>query len=135
MFSPMFTTPQSPALSQLMPPPSLPPPSLQPPSLPPPLTNERPNETPPHHSSGLSHSTDRLLHHHMAGHNGAHHSDVKPNVSGLMSSSQNPLSLHPSLSYSGSYLSLPSFAPPSVQGPGTPGIPSVTDSHLQPTLQ
>ncbi len=141
-FSP-FTTPQSPAL--LMPPPSLPPPSLQPPSLPQPLTNERPNETPPHNSGlSLSHSTDRMLSH--LGSHGQHQSsDMKMNMlsggGGHLSSgglnSQNPQSQQPSLSFPGSFLNLPSFAPLSAQGPSTPmmNIASVSDSHLQPTLQ
>ena len=108
-FSP-FTIPQSPALpgSLLMPPPSLPPPSL-----PPPLTNERPNETPPHSSK------DKDI-------------DSK---AGLLGSVQ-PHSLQTSLSFPGS-INLASYNPFSGQPPSTPlaSVPSAADSHLQPTLQ
>ena len=118
-FSP-FTTPQSPAL--LMPPPSLPPPSLQPPSLPPPLTNERLSEASPHHSS--SHHNIHLL------------LDMKPTTHSGGSMGHNPQSSQPSLSFPSSALLNP-FNPMSVQGPNTPlnNIASVSDSHLQPTLQ
>ncbi|CAF0979267.1 unnamed protein product, partial [Brachionus calyciflorus] len=110
-FSP-FTIPQSPALpgSLLMPPPSLPPPSL-----PPPLTNERPNETPPHSSGDKDKNVDSKL--------------------GLLGSVQ-PQSLQPSLSFPGS-INLGSYNPFSAQAPSTPlaSVPSTVESHLQPTLQ
>lgn len=120
-FSP-FTTPQSPAL--LMPPPSLPPPSL-----PPPLTNERPNETPPHHSGG-SHHFAQQLGNEMKATSSAHHNS-------LHSNQNNPLSMQqqqqtPSLSLTGSILSLNSFNPLSAQPP-TPSV--APDSTLHPTLQ
>lgn len=110
-FSP-FTTPQSPAIgSLLMPPPSQPPPSLAPPSLPPPLTNER------NDSHGQSSSSDRKSAH----------------SSGIQGHHSMPGS---SLSFNGSMLNLPSMTPLSAQGPATPfNLASVSDSHLQPTLQ
>ncbi len=115
-FSP-FAIPQSPALG------SMPPPSFAPPSLPPPLTNERPNETPPHHSQHGSGGTGHT--------SGLHHSDFKPGMASL----SNP-SLNPPLSFSASMLALPT---PFAQTPGTPmtlsGVSTAVDSHLQPTLQ
>ena len=114
-----FTTPQSPAIGSLL----MPPPSQPPPSLPPPLTNERPNETPPHHSS-LS---------------GGMYPTASKSISNLNSNqNHNPLSAQHSLSFTGSMLNLPTLATPfSAQGPSTPlNLASVSnDSHLQPTLQ
>jgi hypothetical protein len=104
-YSPFTQTPQSPALGSLL----MPPPSQPPPSLPPPLTNERPNETPPHHSSSLA----------------------------LKSINNQNSSLHGPLSFTGSMLNLPTLVTPfSVQGSSTPmNLASVSESHLQPTLQ
>ena len=106
-FSPFTTTPHSPAIGSLL----MPPPSQPPPSLPPPLTNERPNETPPHHSS--SHKS----------------------INNMNSNLNN--SMHGSLQFTGSMFNLPTLATPfSAQGPSTPmNLTSVSDSHLQPTLQ
>jgi transcription initiation factor TFIID TATA-box-binding protein len=100
-----------------MPPPSQPPPSLAPPSLPPPLTNER-NE-----SAGHPHS-------HSASNSKGHSSNFNVN-------SNNPQSMPgSSMSFTGSMLNLPSLPPISAQGPPTPfNLPSISDSHLQPTLQ
>lgn len=107
-FSPFGITP-SPAMpgSLLMPPPSLPPPSL-----PPPLTNERPNETPPHSSTDKERNPD------------------SKNGYAPPQSAQNSLSLPNSIN-------LASFNPFSAPAPSTPlaSVPSSTDSHLQPTLQ
>lgn len=145
-FSP-FTTPQSP---MLMPPPSvLPPMSIPPPSLPPPLTNERPNETPPHHPN---HHLDRVgggHHHHHGGPRSTAAAAAANSLSGgapdpkhLNSLNQSP-ALTPSL-----FNSLGSFnplsAPASHQQPATPlqSVPSTSagastsaDSALHPTLQ
>lgn len=117
-FSP-FTIPQSPALGSML----MPPPSIPPPSLPPPLTNERPNETPPHHSSGSS------------GLNSSDKNSLGETKQGILNNSNNPQSLQPSLSFPGSMLNLASFNPFSAQAPSTPLASVTNDSHLHPTLQ